>query len=84
MKLKITLMISLNVISAGLSSLISMRLKSSISPLRLKEATLKAAEIAEAGDVVLLSPSTSSYDEFTGYEQRGRCFKEIVNSLECE
>ncbi|MFQ6862420.1 MAG: UDP-N-acetylmuramoyl-L-alanine--D-glutamate ligase [Beduini sp.] len=50
----------------------------------LKEATLKAAEIAEAGDVVLLSPSTSSYDEFTGYEQRGRCFKEIVNSLECE
>lgn len=50
----------------------------------LKEAIIKASEIAKSGDVVLLSPSTSSYDEFTGYEQRGRYFKEMVNTLECE
>ncbi len=50
----------------------------------LKEATLLASKIAEEGDVVLLSPSTSSYDEFSGYEERGRYFKDIVNNLECE
>ena len=47
----------------------------------MKDAVVKAHEIASKGDVVLLSPSTSSYDEFTGYEQRGRVFKEIVHSL---
>ncbi len=47
----------------------------------LAEATKKAYELASPGDVVLLSPSTSSYDEFTGYEQRGRVFKELVQAL---
>lgn len=47
----------------------------------LKCAIEKAYELASSGDVVLLSPSTSSFDEFTGYEQRGRYFKEIVNHL---
>ena len=42
---------------------------------------LLAMEKAESGDIVLLSPSTSSYDEFTGYEQRGRVFKDIVNEF---
>ena len=48
----------------------------------MKDAIEKAYEIAKEGDVVLLSPSTSSYDEFTGYEQRGRVFKDIVRQLE--
>ena len=30
---------------------------------------------------VLLSPSTSSFDEFSGYEERGEKFIEVVNSL---
>lgn len=47
----------------------------------LKDATLLASQLALKNDVVLLSPSTSSYDEFTGYEQRGKVFKEIVNTL---
>lgn len=47
----------------------------------LKDAIIKAYEVACEDDVVLLSPSTSSYDEFTGYEQRGRFFKQIVNEL---
>lgn len=47
----------------------------------MKDAILKAREIAVEGDIVLLSPSTSSFDEFKGYEERGRVFKEIVNEL---
>lgn len=45
----------------------------------MKDAVLKAQQISHEGDVVLLSPSTSSYDEFSGYEERGRVFKQIVN-----
>ena len=48
----------------------------------LKAATLKAREIAVDGDIVLLSPSTSSFDEFKSYEHRGRVFKDIVNHFE--
>lgn len=47
----------------------------------LKEAVLKAKEISHEGDVVLLSPSTSSFDEFKSYEERGVVFKRIVNEL---
>lgn len=47
----------------------------------LKQAVTKAYEIAESGDVVLLSPTTSSFDQYSGYEQRGKHFKELVNSL---
>lgn len=47
----------------------------------MKDAILKAKEIAEEGDVVLLSPSTSSFDEFHSYVERGNVFKDIVNRL---
>ena len=47
----------------------------------MKDAILKAKEIAEEGDVVLLSPSTSSFDEFYSYVERGNVFKDIVNKL---
>jgi len=47
----------------------------------MKDAVLKAKDIANEGDIVLLSPSTSSYDEFSGYEERGRVFKKIVNEF---
>ena len=45
----------------------------------LKDAVNKAFEISEPGDIILLSPSTSSFDEFKGYEERGRIFKQYVN-----
>ena len=48
----------------------------------MKDAVMKAKEIAKDGDIVLLSPSTSSYDEFSGYEERGKVFKEIVHRFE--
>ena len=47
----------------------------------MKDAILKAKEISEEGDVVLLSPSTSSFDEFHSYVERGNVFKDIVNKL---
>ena len=48
---------------------------------KLDEAILEANKIAVSGDIVLLSPTTSSYDQYSGYEERGRHFKSLVNSL---
>lgn len=47
----------------------------------LDEAVTKAYEIAKTGDVVLLSPTTSSYDQYKNYEERGKHFKQLVNAL---
>lgn len=47
----------------------------------LKEATRLAMKLAKDNDVILLSPSTSSYDEFSGYEQRGDMFKQYVREI---
>jgi UDP-N-acetylmuramoylalanine--D-glutamate ligase len=48
---------------------------------RLREAVAKAREVAEAGDVVLLSPGGTSFDEFMDFEERGKRFREWVQSL---
>jgi UDP-N-acetylmuramoylalanine--D-glutamate ligase len=47
----------------------------------LDVAVRKAAEDAVAGDIVLLAPACSSFDQFENYEQRGRTFKELVKQL---
>ena len=41
----------------------------------LKEAIQTAAEICEKGDVVLLSPGGTSFDEFIDFEERGEKFR---------
>ncbi len=38
-----------------------------------------AAAAARPGEVVLLAPACSSFDQFENYEHRGRVFKELVN-----
>ncbi len=47
----------------------------------LDEAVKLAYNLSEAGDTILLSPASSSLDQFTSYEERGNKFKEIVESL---
>ncbi len=37
---------------------------------------------AVAGDVVLLAPACSSFDQFENYEHRGRVFRQIVHELQ--
>jgi UDP-N-acetylmuramoylalanine--D-glutamate ligase len=44
----------------------------------LADAVRMAQKVARPGDVVLLSPACASFDEFSGYEQRGRAFKDLV------
>ena len=47
----------------------------------LAEAIDEANKIAESGDTVLLSPTTSSFDQYSCFEERGEHFKKIVNSF---
>lgn len=47
----------------------------------LQQAVQQAADIAEAGDVVLLSPACASFDMFSGYDDRGRQFCQAVELL---
>ena len=36
---------------------------------------------AQAGDVVILSPASTSFDRFANFMERGRVFKDLVNAL---
>ncbi len=46
-----------------------------------REAVEESFQLAEKGDVVLLSPACASFDLFKNYEDRGRQFKEAVKEL---
>jgi len=47
----------------------------------LEDAVVVACQAATRGDTILFSPGTSSFDMFSGYEQRGDCFRRIVKDL---
>jgi UDP-N-acetylmuramoylalanine--D-glutamate ligase len=46
-----------------------------------EDAVRKAAELAQPGDVVLLSPACAAFDRFKNFAVRGETYKRIVNSL---
>ncbi len=47
----------------------------------LREAVARAAGAARSGEVVLLSPACSSFDQFRNYAERGKLFQELVRAL---
>ncbi|TFI57939.1 UDP-N-acetylmuramoyl-L-alanine--D-glutamate ligase [Sphingomonas parva] len=47
----------------------------------LETAVANAAERAEPGEVVLLSPACASFDQFRDYEARGDAFRALVEAL---
>lgn len=47
----------------------------------LQDAVFQAADVVQVGDVVLLSPGATSFDEFENYEERGKWFKKWVKEL---
>jgi UDP-N-acetylmuramoylalanine--D-glutamate ligase len=53
-----------------------------VSCITLDKAIAAAAAAAHPGEVVLLAPACSSYDQFENYEQRGHAFKELVSELQ--
>jgi UDP-N-acetylmuramoylalanine--D-glutamate ligase len=53
-----------------------------VSAQTIEAAVAEAAKAAAPGDVVLLSPACSSFDQFENYEHRGRVFRQSVIELE--
>jgi UDP-N-acetylmuramoylalanine--D-glutamate ligase len=47
----------------------------------LHDAVQSAAEVAEPGDVILLSPGGTSFDEFRDFEERGEWYRKWVSEL---
>ncbi len=46
-----------------------------------EEVVRTAYECAKPGDIVILSPASTSFDMFRNFEERGNTFKELVNKL---
>ncbi len=47
----------------------------------LTDATMKAAEAAKSGEVVLLSPASAAFDQFKNFMERGIYFKKMIMEL---
>lgn len=47
-----------------------------------REAVVSAANSAQEGDVVILSPACSSFDKFKNFVERGNTFRKIIQELE--
>ena len=47
----------------------------------LENAVKRAAEDSQAGETVLLSPASASFDQFSDFEARGDRFRDLVGAL---
>jgi UDP-N-acetylmuramoylalanine--D-glutamate ligase len=47
----------------------------------IADAVAVARGLAPRGSTILFSPGTSSFDQFSGYEQRGNTFRDLVHQL---
>jgi len=48
----------------------------------LSNAVLEASKITKSGESVLFSPGGTSYDAFLDFEERGKLFKQLVESIQ--
>ena len=62
------------------SNLLSSRLVRSFNS-STEVAVIKAREVAEPGDVVLMAPAAASMDQFKNYAERGNVFVEAVQRV---
>lgn len=79
---KVKVLICLGENNDGLVNYFEDKLGTLIETTSITEAIGKAHELAEEGDVVLLSPACSSFDLFDNYEDRGDKFKDAVFELD--
>ena len=49
-----------------------------VHALDMNEAVVKASELAQVGDNVLLSPACASFDMYRSFEHRGQVFADAV------
>lgn len=52
-----------------------------VKVVEFRDAVVEASRLAEPGDIVIMSPACTSFDRFKNFAERGKLFKEIVNSL---
>jgi len=55
-----------------------------LSCITLDEALTYAAEKANPGDQIVLSPAGASFDQYENYKERGNHFKNIISRLKCK
>ena len=54
------------------------------SVLNLRQALNSAVQMARPGQAILLSPACASFDQFKGFEERGRVFVNLVRHLKAD
>ena len=52
-----------------------------VSVMNMRQALRMASEEASDGQAILLSPACASLDQFKGFDERGRVFVDLVNSI---